>query len=212
MINRNSPILKRTLDGLVGAATVSIVGIPYFLGSADLYEWSSIMAVGAVGGLVIGRGLDALVQQNKKRKEERLTAEEKRKQLIEDERIRELNSHAPRVYLQGGYTIYDYVPVNVPIGLHAVPCCGIVHRSTLYPGKVRIKNLTTQDSPSEANAKSIMGLLTIEAYEGSKLRISVEGESKEAITLAEELYHAIAVDPKDLDKFSEQYRKRIRAS
>jgi phosphotransferase system HPr (HPr) family protein len=66
--------------------------------------------------------------------------------------------------------------INLPKGLHLVPCSRIVERTTGFDGDVRIRwNDITAD------ARSMLDLMTLAAPQGSVLTVEATGEEAESL-------------------------------
>ena len=72
--------------------------------------------------------------------------------------------------------------VENKLGVHARPAAMIVRITSTYPGDVWVEK-----DGEQVNGKSIMGLMMLAAGSGSKLRFSLQGPAKEAITISERL-------------------------
>lgn len=71
-------------------------------------------------------------------------------------------------------TIKKELIVKNEQGLHARPASIFVQRANKYPCEIRVKK-----GEQEVNGKSIMGILTLEAGKGSKIRLEIEGVDAE---------------------------------
>jgi len=79
------------------------------------------------------------------------------------------------------------ITVNLPKGLHLVPCSRIVERASEFEGDVRI-----QFNELNVDAKSILDLMTLAAPHGSILTVEATGEQADA--LLDELEQLFAQD------------------
>ncbi len=68
------------------------------------------------------------------------------------------------------YTITD------PVGLHARPAGLLVKKAAAFQSGVTVKNLETGKS---ADAKRIMGVMSLGVKKGHRIELSVEGEDEE---------------------------------
>lgn len=69
-------------------------------------------------------------------------------------------------------------------GIHARPAAMLVKTASAFDAEIMIEN-----NGSEVSAKSIMGLLTLEGYQGSILTVTTEGDdAAEAMKAIEELF------------------------
>lgn len=68
------------------------------------------------------------------------------------------------------YTVTD------PLGIHARPAGMLVKQCATYESRVSIKKA---DSGKVADAKRIMGIMTLGVKEGDPLIITIEGEDEE---------------------------------
>jgi phosphocarrier protein HPr len=72
------------------------------------------------------------------------------------------------------------VIVNNKVGLHARPASLFVQAATKFASNI---NVSCQDAETkeirEANAKSILGILTLGVYQGMELIIQTDGEDEE---------------------------------
>lgn len=66
------------------------------------------------------------------------------------------------------------VIIHNPQGLHARPASAFVKLATKYESEV-----TVRKGPDAVNGKSIMGLMTLAANQGSELEIEVSGPDAE---------------------------------
>ena len=63
-------------------------------------------------------------------------------------------------------------------GLHSRPAKVFVGRAAVWTSTIRIENLTRSAGP--VDAKSILGLLTLGASRGHRIRLTVDGPDEEA--------------------------------
>lgn len=68
------------------------------------------------------------------------------------------------------YTITD------PVGLHARPAGLLVKKAAAFKSSVAVKNLETGKS---ADAKRIMGVMSLGVKQGNKIELSIEGEDED---------------------------------
>ena len=72
------------------------------------------------------------------------------------------------------------VIINNKVGLHARPASLFVQTATKFASEIQV---SCQDSETneirEANAKSILGILTLGVYQGMELTIRADGEDEE---------------------------------
>ena len=66
--------------------------------------------------------------------------------------------------------------ITNPLGIHARPAALFVKIASQYDGDVKV-----QKDDMQVSGKSIMGLMTLQASCGSKLRVSVENEDGIAV-------------------------------
>jgi phosphocarrier protein HPr len=80
------------------------------------------------------------------------------------------------------------VLVNNKVGLHARPASLFVQAAAKYSSNIQV---SCQDPDTkeirEANAKSILGVLTLGVFQGMEIKIHADGEDEEqaVVTLAE---------------------------
>ena len=60
------------------------------------------------------------------------------------------------------------------VGLHARPAASFVKLASSFPCEISVTNLTTNSAP--ANAKSILGVLSIGVQQGHKIEVEAQGE------------------------------------
>ncbi len=63
------------------------------------------------------------------------------------------------------------------LGLHARAAARLVRTASQYRSAIRLER---GDSSASADAKSILGVLTLAAARGTELRVTVEGDDEEA--------------------------------
>lgn len=68
------------------------------------------------------------------------------------------------------YTVTD------PVGLHARPAGLLVKKAAAFKSSVAVKNLETGKS---ADAKRIMGVMSLGVKQGNKIELSIEGEDED---------------------------------
>ncbi len=72
------------------------------------------------------------------------------------------------------------VVVNNKVGLHARPAALFVQEASKYKSDIRV---STEDPETqekrEANAKSILGVLTLGVFQGMEITICADGEDEE---------------------------------
>lgn len=64
------------------------------------------------------------------------------------------------------------------LGLHARPATLFVQRAQKYLAQIRVKK---NGQPEEIDGKSILGLLTLGAGQGSRISVSVNGQDEQAL-------------------------------
>ena len=73
------------------------------------------------------------------------------------------------------------IVVNNKVGLHARPASLFVQEATKFKSEI---NVFCQDSDTkeerEANAKSILGILTLGVFQGMEIAIKADGEDEDA--------------------------------
>ena len=73
------------------------------------------------------------------------------------------------------------IVVNNKVGLHARPASLFVQEAAKYQSNIKV---STQDPDTkelrEANAKSILGVLTLGVFQGMEITIRAEGEDEES--------------------------------
>jgi len=73
------------------------------------------------------------------------------------------------------------IVVNNKVGLHARPASLFVQAATKFKSDI---NVSCQDSETKedrkANAKSILGILTLGVFQGMEITIEAEGEDEDA--------------------------------
>lgn len=73
------------------------------------------------------------------------------------------------------------IVVNNKVGLHARPASLFVQEAAKYQSEIKV---STQDPDTkelrEANAKSILGVLTLGVFQGMEITIRAEGEDEES--------------------------------
>jgi len=69
----------------------------------------------------------------------------------------------------------EQIEVSNKLGLHARAAAKLVHTASRFESEVTIGM-----NDEEVNAKSILGLLTLAATKGSRLRIRAEGRDEDA--------------------------------
>jgi len=75
------------------------------------------------------------------------------------------------------------VTVRNKLGIHARPAALFVKTAGRF-----LSDITVEKDGNRVSGKSIMGLMTLEGYQGSRLRIRAEGEdAEEAVKALEEL-------------------------
>jgi phosphocarrier protein len=75
--------------------------------------------------------------------------------------------------------IEQSVTVIHPVGLHARPAAVFVQRAQAFSSKV-----TVSSNNRSANAKSLLGLLTLGVTKGTKILIAAEGTDEKAAIAA----------------------------
>lgn len=64
------------------------------------------------------------------------------------------------------------------LGLHARPLALFVQRAQKYSAEIRVKKESQQE---EVDGRSILGLLTLGAQQGSKIFVIVDGQDEEKL-------------------------------
>lgn len=78
------------------------------------------------------------------------------------------------------------ITVQHKVGLHARPAAQFVKIANGFPCEIKVSNLTTESVP--ANAKSILGVLSIGVKQGHLIRLEASGEkADEALTQLQNL-------------------------
>lgn len=81
-------------------------------------------------------------------------------------------------------TLTQEVVVQNRYGIHARPAALLVKAATRFPGEILLEK-----NGVKVNAKSIMGLLTLEGHHGARLKIHAAGpDAAEALTVLAELF------------------------
>ena len=82
-------------------------------------------------------------------------------------------------------TVSKQIEVTNEMGLHARPAMAFVDAANTFSSKVTVYR--EGDDPIEADGKSVMQMIILEAVKGTPLRIEAEGDDAEAAvkTLAE---------------------------
>lgn len=75
--------------------------------------------------------------------------------------------------------------INNKVGLHARPASIFVREASKFKSTIKVRN-----GGREANAKSILNVLTLGADQGSVITISAEGEDAEQALQALQALHA----------------------
>jgi phosphotransferase system HPr (HPr) family protein len=70
------------------------------------------------------------------------------------------------------------IVIENPSGLHARPGKIFCQRAARWESTIRVENLTRGAGP--ADAKSILGLLTLGVSQGHRVRVSTEGPDEES--------------------------------
>lgn len=77
------------------------------------------------------------------------------------------------------YTITD------PVGLHARPAGILVKKAAAFKSSVAIKN---EETGKTADAKRIMGVMSLGVKQGNKIELSIEGEDEAAAAAELEVF------------------------
>lgn len=102
----------------------------------------------------------------------------------------------PKIRKENGYSIIENAVVGLYYGLCVRPSGQIAREACMYSGNIFLE--TTDKNPVRTSAKSIMGIMTMEAHLGKTIRISVEGLDSEAERVALRLYSGITTpSPED---------------
>lgn len=72
-----------------------------------------------------------------------------------------------------------HVTVKNPAGLHARPAAHFVRTAASFQSTIRVRNLS-RDSAREADAKSILSVMTLGIEHGHQISISAEGPDETA--------------------------------
>lgn len=73
------------------------------------------------------------------------------------------------------------IMVQHQVGLHARPAASFVKLASSFPCTITVTNLSTHSAP--ANAKSILGVLSIGVQQGHLIEVEAQGEqADDAIT------------------------------
>ena len=70
----------------------------------------------------------------------------------------------------------EYV-ITDPVGVHARPAGLLVKKAASYKSSIMLKNMETGKS---ADAKRIMGVMSLGIKQGNKIELSIEGEDEAA--------------------------------
>ena len=107
---------------------------------------------------------------------------------------------APIITTKDNKTIVE-TTVNIRGGMGSSAYMRICEESRKYPGNVNLENLSEGEI---GNCKDLLSLLGILAFEGSSIRISVDGDSSEAQILAKKLYSVVTSEEErkiDINRF-----------
>jgi phosphotransferase system HPr (HPr) family protein len=66
------------------------------------------------------------------------------------------------------------ITVHHKVGLHARPAASFVKLASSFPCAITVTNLTANGAP--ANAKSILGVLSIGVQQGHQIEINAQGD------------------------------------
>lgn len=81
------------------------------------------------------------------------------------------------------------IVVKNAAGLHARPAIQFVDLANRFVSKIVVRK--TGEEPVEADGKSVMQMITLEATQGTPLRIDAEGDdAQEAVTKLAELFES----------------------
>ena len=81
------------------------------------------------------------------------------------------------------------IVVSNKLGLHARPAMQFVDLANQFQSNITVSK--GGDEPVEADGKSVMQMITLEAIEGTRLKISAEGEDAEiAVKQLAELFES----------------------
>jgi phosphotransferase system HPr (HPr) family protein len=69
------------------------------------------------------------------------------------------------------------ITVQHEVGLHARPAASFVKMASGYPCDITVTNLTAKSEP--ANAKSILGVLSIGVQQGHRIEVEAQGDQAE---------------------------------
>jgi phosphotransferase system HPr (HPr) family protein len=77
------------------------------------------------------------------------------------------------------------VDVDAPAGLHARPAAALAETANRYRSVIRVRH-----GPREADAKSVLMLLTLDVRQGDSIEISADGpDADEAVDALSALVH-----------------------
>jgi phosphocarrier protein HPr len=96
--------------------------------------------------------------------------------------------NAYNVRKENGYLVVDGIELKVKYGFCARPSALLARACSMFPGKVFIEK-----SGNEVDGKSIMGIMTLEAGLGSKMKVRVE-DVEGARDLVGQLYRGITTE------------------
>ena len=75
----------------------------------------------------------------------------------------------------------EKIVVNNKVGLHARPASLFVQEAGKYSSDIKVSTVDPDtDEFREANAKSILGVLTLGVFQGMEITIKADGEDEEA--------------------------------
>lgn len=66
------------------------------------------------------------------------------------------------------------VTVQHKVGLHARPAAQFVKTASSFPCEIKVSNVTTESAA--ANAKSILGILSLGVHQGHVIHVEADGE------------------------------------
>lgn len=101
-----------------------------------------------------------------------------------------------KMRIEGNQLFLDEVKVNVVRdGLYATECALIAKGCSRSGLEVYFENLK---NGNRVKGNSIMGLMTLEASKGTRLKITIEGTNDEARELARDLYEGLTTSETDM--------------
>jgi phosphocarrier protein len=108
---------------------------------------------------------------------------------MKSERLQQFNHEMPELKVEEGYTTVEAV-LGIHLGLCARSSASIFRETIKYEDR----DIFISSNSNRVDAKSIMGLLTLGACCGTKIKVYVFGEDEEAKKIALRLYSGITTD------------------